>query len=122
MITDKTPLIKGAFGRWCRMAGRAACRPALIMWYVMQSPDTPRRDKTAIFASLAYLVFPVDILDARRLPFLGWLDEVVALSVLVNRMSKYITPEIEAKADARLDSWFPKPADTVPVAELVKVD
>lgn len=122
MIIDKSPLIKGALGRWCRMAGRAACRPALIMWYVMQSPDTPRRDKTAIFASLAYLVFPVDILDARRLPFLGWLDEVVALSVLINRMSKYITPEIEAKADARLDSWFPKPADTVPVAELVKVD
>ncbi len=111
MNTDKLLLMKDALGRWCRMAGRATSRPVLVMWYVLQSPETPRSDKAAIFTSLAYLVLPIDILSARRLPFIGWLDEVVALSTLVNRMSKHITPEIEATVEARLDSWFPRPAD-----------
>ena len=53
--------------------GRAATRPILLLWYIMRSPATPRKDKLAIFASLAYLVLPIDVLDAKRLPIIGWL-------------------------------------------------
>lgn len=89
-----------------RKAGRAATRPVLIVWYVMRDKNTPRKDKWAIFASLAYLILPIDILDAKRLPIIGWLDEVASLAVLVQKMSKYITPEMEARADEQLDKWF----------------
>ena len=75
---------------WSRKAGRAATRPVFLMWYVMRSKDTPRKDKWAIF---------------------GWLDEVASLAVLVQKMSKYITPEMEAKADEQLDKWFPEYAE-----------
>ncbi len=92
---------------WSRKAGRAATRPVLIMWYVMRSKDTPRADKWAIFGSLAYLILPIDILDSKRLPIIGWLDEVASLAVLVQKMSKHITPEIESRADEQLDKWFP---------------
>lgn len=92
---------------WSKKAGRAATRPMLLMWYVMRSKDTPCKDKWIIFGSLAYLLLPVDILDSRRLPVIGWLDEVVSLAVLVQKMSKYITPEITAKVDRQLDRWFP---------------
>ena len=34
---------------WSRKTGRAATRPVLLMWYVMRSKDTPRKDKWAIF-------------------------------------------------------------------------
>ena len=78
--------------RWSRKAGRTATRPVLLMWYVMRSNDTPRADKWAIFGSLAYLILPIDILDAKHLPIIGWLDEVTSLAVLVQKMSKYITP------------------------------
>lgn len=94
--------------RWSRKAGRTATRPVLLMWYVMRSKDTPCTDKWAIFGSLAYLILPVDILDAKRLPIIGWLDEVTSLAVLVQKMSKHITPEIEACADEQLDKWFPE--------------
>ena len=97
--------------KWSRKAGRAATRPVLLMWYVMRSNDTPRKDKWAIFGSLAYLVLPIDILDAKRLPIIGWLDEVASLAVLVQKMSKYITPEMEARADDQLDNWFPEYAE-----------
>ncbi len=91
---------------WSRKAGRAATRPVLLMWYVMRSKDTSRKDKWAIFGSLAYLILPIDILDSKRLPIIGWLDEVASLAVLVQKMSKYITPEMEVKADDQLDKWF----------------
>jgi uncharacterized membrane protein YkvA (DUF1232 family) len=77
------------------------------MWYIMRSKDTPRKDKWTIFGSLAYLMLPIDILDAKRLPIIGWLDEVASLAVLVQKMSKYITPEMKIKADDQLDKWFP---------------
>ena len=92
--------------QWSRKAGRVATRPALIMWYVMKSPDTARADKIAIYASLAYLILPIDIISARRFPIIGWLDEVISMAVLLNKMAKYITPELEARADAQLDQWF----------------
>lgn len=87
--------------------GRVAVRPVLLLYYVMRSEDTPWKDKLTIFGALAYLEFPVDLLDAKRLPIIGWLDEITSLAVAVQRMSKYITPEMEARADSILDQWFP---------------
>ena len=87
--------------------GRVAVRPALLLYYVMRSDDTPWKDKLTIFGALAYLVFPVDLLDVKRLPIIGWLDEITSLAVAIQRMGKYITPEMEAKTDSILDQWFP---------------
>ena len=87
--------------------GRVAVRPVLLLYYVMRSEGTPCKDKLTIFGALAYLVFPVDLLDAKRLPIIGWLDEITSLAVAIQRMSKYITPEMEAKVDGILDQWFP---------------
>lgn len=87
--------------------GRVAVRPVLLLYYVMRSDETPWKDKLTIFGALAYLVFPVDLLDAKRLPIIRWLDEITSLAVAVQRMSKYITPEMETKADSILDQWFP---------------
>lgn len=88
--------------------GCVAVRPVLLLYYVMRSDETPWKDKLTIFGALAYLVFPVDLLDAKRLPIIGWLDEITSLAVAIQRMSKYITPEMEARADAILDRWFPE--------------
>ena len=99
---------------WTRLSsylksiGRVSARPVLLLYYVMQSKETPWKDKATIFGALAYLVLPVDMLDAKRLPIIGWLDEIISLAVAIQQMSKYITPEMEAKADSVLDRWFPE--------------
>ncbi len=43
-----------------------------------------------------------------RFPIIGWHDEVASLAVLVQKMSKYITHEMEGRADAKPDKWFPE--------------
>ena len=87
--------------------GRVAVRPVLLLYYVMRSEETPWKDKLTIFGTLAYLILPVDLLDAKRLPIIGWLDEITSLAIAIQRMSKYITPKMEAKVDGILDRWFP---------------
>lgn len=95
-------------GEWGRKAGRASTRPVLLLYYVMTSKETPRKDKWAIFASIAYLVLPVDVLSAHRLPVIGWLDEVVSLGVMIQKMQRRVTPEMQQRADETLDRWFPE--------------
>lgn len=97
--------------------GRVAVRPVLLLYYVMRSEETPWKDKLTIFATLAYLILPVDLLDAKHLPIIGWLDEITSLAVAIQRMSKYITPEMEAKVDSILDQWFPIYAEFEEVTE-----
>lgn len=92
---------------FARSAGRVTTRPVLMLFFVMTSKDTPKADKLLVFSALSYLLFPIDILDAKRLPIIGWFDEIASISVAYQRVCKHITPEMEAKVDAILDRWFP---------------
>lgn len=96
-----------------RKAGRVSAKPMLLLYYVLCSKETPRSDKMLIFSTLSYLVLPIDILDAKRLPFVGWIDEIASFSVTYNRVCKNITPEMEAKVNVILDRWFPEYTECV---------
>lgn len=93
---------------WSRKAGRVSTRPVLLLFYVMKSKQTPWKDKMLVLSAISYLVFPIDILDAKRLPIIGWFDEIASISVAYQKVCKHVTPEIEAKVDAILDRWFPQ--------------
>lgn len=93
--------------KWSIKAGREATRQVLLLWFVMKSPDTPRKDRMALFASIAYLVFPVDIVDSKRFPIIGWFDEIMSLVIAYEKMQKHITPEMREKADSLVSQWFP---------------
>ena len=95
-------------GNFAKKAGRVTTRPLILLFYVIKSKETPKADKMLILSTLSYLVLPIDILDAKRLPVIGWIDEITSISVCYNKVCKYITPEMEAKADALLDKWFPE--------------
>ena len=101
-------VLKEGIRNFAKKAGRVATRPALLLYYVMKSDETPKSDKLMILSTLAYLVLPIDIISAKRLPVIGWLDEVVSLSVAIQKMSQRITPAIERQTDDTLDRWFPE--------------
>lgn len=93
---------------YTREAGRVSARPVLLLYYVLKSPDTPKSDKLLIVSALSYLVLPIDLISAKRLPVIGWIDEIVSLTIAYQKVSKYITPEIQWKVDNILDRWFPE--------------
>lgn len=98
---------------YANKARRVTTKLVLLLFYVMKSKETPKKDKMLILSTLSYLVLPVDILDARRLPIIGWIDELASLSVTFQKVCNNITPEIEKKVDLLLDKWFPEQAEYV---------
>ena len=101
-------VLRNRIGDFARKTGRIGSRPLLLLFFVLKSKETKKEDKALILSALSYLVLPIDILDAKRLPFIGWIDEIVSLSVAYQKVCSYVTPEMELKADAILDKWFPE--------------
>lgn len=106
-------IIKDGIRNFARKAGRVTARPLLQLYYVMKSDRTPRKDKLMILSTLAYVVLPIDFISAKRLPIIGWLDEVASVSVAIQKVSQHITPEVEQKVEATLDRWFAEYTDYI---------
>ena len=110
-------VLKDKLQEYARKVGCISARPVLLLYFIMTSKDTPKRDKLMILSTLSYLVLPIDLISAKRLPIIGWLDEAFSLSVAFQKVSKNITPEIERKTDALLDKWFPEYTNYVEIVE-----
>ena len=93
-------------GEYAKKMWRQTTRPVLLTYFVMIDDATPINDKISLVASIAYVVLPIDLLSAKRFPILGWLDELVSLTVAYQKVCKYVTPDMERKADEILDKWF----------------
>ena len=77
---------------------------ALVVYYALQSPALPRKDKTKIIAALAYLILPFDILpDA--IPVVGVIDDAAILWAMP-RLLVVIDDSIKAQAAERVRQWF----------------
>lgn len=77
----------------------------LILYYVLQSPDVSGRNKALIIGALGYFILPIDLIPD-VIPVLGFTDDVTALTLAYNAIKASVTPEIEAKAKAKLAEWF----------------
>ena len=102
-----TAVLKEKVQEYVMKVGRISARPVLLLYFIMISKDTPKSDKLLILSTISYLVFPIDLISAKRLPIIGWIDEAFSLSVAYQKVCKNITPEIERKTDELLDKWFP---------------
>lgn len=103
-----TAALKDKLQEYATKVGRISARPLLLLYFIMVSKDTPKSDKLMILSTISYLVFPIDLISAKRLPIIGWIDEAFSLSVAYQKVSKNISHEIERKTDALLDKWFPE--------------
>ena len=90
--------------------GRISARPVVILYYVLKKSEIQKSDKLLIYAAIAYLVLPIDLISAQRLPIIGSLDEVATLSMVLERTTQYITPEMLHDVDVLLDRWFSRDA------------
>ena len=95
-------------GEYAKKVGRVAARPVLLTYFVMMDDKTPTRDKLALGTAIAYVVLPIDLFSAKRFPIIGWLDEILSLSVAYDKVQKHITKDMERKADDLLDKWLPE--------------
>lgn len=89
---------------YIKKGGRAAGRPVLTVYYVMNADTTPESERTNIMLALVAIVFPTSIEDALGQLFM--VGKGFAAVYAYKKVKKFITPQIEGKVEAKLDEWF----------------
>lgn len=91
---------------WALKAGRAATRPLLQFYYVMDDDNTSTLDRVLIYAAIVYTILPMDFIPSVIYKFLGILDDGVAMLFVYKKIKDKITTEINAKVEDTLNEWF----------------
>ena len=78
---------------------------ALLLYYVLKSPDVLIKDKAMIIGALGYFILPVDLIPD-FIPVAGYADDMAALVACYNAVKDNVTPEIEQQAQEKLADWF----------------
>ena len=87
-------------------AGRTLATPALEALELLLDPSTPSPVRLTMLAALSYLLMPADLIPD-ILPVAGFSDDLVALTAVIGAWRNHRTPAIQARAQRRLDQWFP---------------
>ena len=87
-------------------AGRTLATPALEALELLLDPSTPSPVRLTMLAALSYLLMPADLIPD-ILPVAGFSDDLVALTAVIGVWRNHLTPTIQARAQRRLDQWFP---------------
>ena len=91
---------------WALKTGRAATRPILQFYFVMDDDNTSMLDRVLIYAAIIYTILPMDLIPSAVYKFLGILDDGVAMLFVYKKIKDKITPEINAKVEDTLNEWF----------------
>lgn len=84
-------------------ANRKVVYSALLLYYVLQSPDVPYQQKLIIIGALGYLICPVDLIPD-FIPVAGYTDDFAALEAAITVIKANLTPKIEEQARAKASS------------------
>src|SRR5690606_5877729 len=95
-------------GPRARSMGRGTLEKALYLYYAVQSPLTPKWAKRVIYGALGYFILPLDAIPDLA-PFLGYTDDLSVMAAALATVAFYITPDVKAQAQKKLDHWFNTP-------------
>lgn len=88
--------------RITKRTGRTVLRPVLLLYYLMQDSHVSIKDKAYIIGALGYFVLPIDLLPD-FIVGLGYTDDLAVVGLLLKHLHDSITPEIEERADMKIN-------------------
>ena len=91
---------------YSKKLGRATTRELLKFYYVMSEGNLSTFEKALVYAGIIYIAVPGDLLPRKVLGLLCILEDAGVAAWLYNKVGSKITPDIELKADMKLDEWF----------------
>lgn len=103
---SKTSNMLDKIGNYAKKAGRVATKPLLQLYYVLTMGETTSLEKALIMGAVLYTILPFSLIPYKAHKILGLLDEGLAVLYVVKKVQHKITPEIEAKVEETLNTWF----------------
>jgi uncharacterized membrane protein YkvA (DUF1232 family) len=92
-------------------AGHLVVYASLLLFYVLQKPDVPKRTKVIIIGALTYFIIPTDAIPDLAAG-IGYTDDLGALGAALIQVAMYVDDEVKAKAKAKMTDWFGENVDT----------
>ena len=90
---------------FAKKAGAKVSYAALLLYYVMKKPTTPKWVKTSIVGSLGYFIFPIDAV-ADIIPIIGYGDDLGVLALALATAAVYIDEDVKRQAREKLGVFF----------------
>jgi uncharacterized membrane protein YkvA (DUF1232 family) len=97
--------------RVAKKAGTSVIYAVLLLFYVLQKPEVPKKVKAVIIGALGYFIVPLDLIPDIAAG-LGYTDDLGVLVSALVTASMYIDDEIKEQARLKLQSWFGDNIDT----------
>ncbi|MBL8891041.1 MAG: DUF1232 domain-containing protein [Planctomycetaceae bacterium] len=91
--------------RGFKSAGATVVRPALELYYAMETSETPMWAKTIAVGALGYLILPIDAVPD-FLPGVGFGDDVVTMMAAITSLGRYVTPDVKSRAERTANETF----------------
>lgn len=88
-----------------KKAGGIIIYPAILLYNVLKSPQTPLQDKMFIMAPLAYFILPADIIPD-FIAALGYADDSIAVTKSLQTISSSITPALQEETKLQCEEIF----------------
>ena len=92
-------------GEVAKKAGSNVIYLALVLYYVLKSPDVSVGNKSIIIGALGYFILPLDLIPD-VIPIMGFTDDLAALTLAYKAVKASVTPRVEAQAKQKLSQWF----------------
>lgn len=91
--------------KYSKKIGSTAVYAVLLLFYVMQKEEVPKKNKAIIIGALGYFILPFDFIPD-VLAGVGYTDDIGVLLAALWQVSMYIDDDVKNKAKAKLKDWF----------------
>ncbi len=88
-----------------RQSGIRVVYCAMLLYYVLRSPEVSWEQKSIILGALGYFILPIDLIPD-FIPVAGFTDDLSALLAAYAATKHCITPEIRLQAKRQVMQWF----------------
>ncbi len=100
--------------KYSKKAGSSAIYAVLLLYYVLQKEEVPKKEKALILGALGYFIIPLDLIPDVAAG-VGYADDIGALIAALVRVSMYIDEDVKNQAKVKLQNWFGDNVDTTDI-------
>ena len=97
--------------KYAKKAGSTAVYAILLLYFVLQKDEVPKKSKAIILGALGYFILPLDLIPDFAVG-VGFTDDIGALIAALWQVAMYIDDEVKAQAKSKLRDWFGDGVDT----------
>lgn len=91
--------------KYAKIIGVGAVYKVLQLWYVLQKPDVPLKQKALITGAIGYLIAPLDFIPDLT-PVLGYSDDFIAVTYALLQVQGYVDTEVKEKSKHFIEDIF----------------